>query len=395
MSDWKLKILTGTHAGSELDLAIGTYVCGSDDNDDLVFQEPNLAAAHFSLQVEEQHIRLTLLREDGVLRLNGEVSDKNELVVEEVSPVDIDGFQFAVANGEAEWPEPSVSKASVSEASIPNASSPEAQLLSQEEQPSSIPKDSRGKRKLATPLPSRTWTDTFNRMKVGLGVMGACTGLLMMLAVGSMSNAEKSREDSIVGDRIHLESEVTQQLGLPNVKVVPLADGISWLVDGYVNNVSELNRLTRWVESKGLQATFKVKVTEELIKGAEIALTALGYSNVSVFKSDKPGYLVLKGNVDDDSEWEKNRGRLQVDVPGVMGFEDLVTADTKMALAPLPNLVVKGIYMGKTPFFVLNNGEKYFVGSQLNYGYRVEEITPHMLQLRRGDKLIQYRLGVD
>ncbi|MBU6949827.1 MULTISPECIES: type III secretion system inner membrane ring subunit SctD [unclassified Hahella] len=379
MSDWKLKILSGAHAGSELDLVVGKYVCGGDDNDDLVFQEPNLLAAHFSLQVEEQQIRLTLLQEGSRLLLNGEVSEQRDLVVEEVTPVAVDDFQFAVANGPAEWPQPVVPAA-------PAAQPKPASGAAAADAPASAP---------TTPLPSRSWSETFNRMKVGLGVMGACAGLLMMLAVGSMSNAEKSKEGVVAADRANLQSELSQTLGLPNVKVLALADGMSWLVEGYVNDAGELNRLARWLESKNLQATLKVKVTDELIKGAEIALTALGYSNVSVFKGDRPGFLVLKGNVDDDVAWKKNRGRLQVDVPGVIGFEDMVTADTKMALAPLPNLVVKGIYMGKTPFFVLSNGEKYFVGSQLNYGYRVEEITPHMLQLRRGDKLIQYRLGVD
>lgn len=381
MSDWKLKILTGAHAGSELDLSVGDYICGSDDDDDLVFQEESLLPAHFSLRVEEQHIRLTLRREGSRLLVNGDVSDKTELVIEELCTVSVEEFQFAVANSPVEWPEPILPK------------SREVQEDQASDETSEVPDSIEAK---SWPLPGLGWSETFSRMKVGLGAVGACTGLMMLLAIGSMSNAEsKSPENAITSEKIRLESEASKQLGLDDVTVLPLEDGISWLVEGYVDNASELDRLARWVEAKKLQATLKVKVTEELIKGTEIALTALGYSNVSVSRGDRPGYLILKGNVVDDAAWKKNRGRLQVDVPGVIGFDDQVTADTKLALAPLPDLVVKGIYMGKTPFFVLSNGEKYFVGSQLRYGYRVEDISPNMLQLRRGDKLIQYRLGVD
>jgi len=389
MSNWKLKILTGEHAGSELDLVVGNYLCGSDDNDDLIFQEPGLFSQHFLLKIENQQISLILQRPDSCIRVNGQISATTELVLEEVIPVAIDDFQFAVANGPAEWPQPITPEAHSNREQGENAEGCEIDAGDAGDA---------GIETRSTPLPGLGWTETFNRMKVGLGIAGACAGLLLMLTVGSMSNAEKTQSNTVndtATTQQSLVNEIVQQLALPNVTVVPMADGSSWLLEGYVDDISELNRLNLWVEAKKMQTTNKVKVIDELSKGAEIALTALGYSNVSVSKSDKPGYLVLTGNVDDDASWKKNRGRLQVDVPGVIGFEDRVTADTKMALAPLPDLVVKGIYMGKAPFFVLGNGEKYFVGSQLKYGYRVEDISPQMLQLRRGDKLIQYRLGAD
>ncbi|MEJ2042879.1 MAG: type III secretion system inner membrane ring subunit SctD [Reinekea sp.] len=387
MSDWKLKILSGHYFGSELELASGRYRCGCDDNDDLVFQEPGLLPGHFELDVTDDMVRLIRLRKDNKQRglPDDEVLEQGALVV-------IGDLQFSVANGPVTWPEPlgDVESLSDPEPVEPAEPVPEVNDSAKKTEPESPTKtqESRSSRQY--------WVEVFREFRIRISVIGACVGLLMLVAAGAMTNAQP--ESSLI-DRGFVKTlaqmeTLVAEIGFPDVHVTSMGHGV-WVFEGYVNSSTDMNKLKQWIETNGLDVSLNVKITDELVKGTEIALEALGYSNVSVKKTDLAGHFILTGNVSDEEKWKLNRGRLQVDVPGILAFEDKVVANTQLARTPFPNLVVRGIYMGKTPFFVLSNGEKYFVGSQLEYGYRVEDIASDMLQLRRGDKLIQYRLGVD
>ena len=58
-----------------------------------------------------------------------------------------------------------------------------------------------------------------------------------------------------------------------------------------------------------------------------------------------------------------------------------------------PSLDVKSISIGKIPFVILQNGEKYLEGARLQNGYILDNINIEYLTLLLGDKRIKYYIG--
>ena len=58
-----------------------------------------------------------------------------------------------------------------------------------------------------------------------------------------------------------------------------------------------------------------------------------------------------------------------------------------------PIINIKSVTIGKEPFVILDNGEKYLKGARLKNGYILESITLEYLTLRLGQERIKYYIG--
>lgn len=111
---------------------------------------------------------------------------------------------------------------------------------------------------------------------------------------------------------------------------------------------------------------------------------------------DQPGKVVLKGRLIDISQGyqlkevvrnfrEKYGKRPELVVDVTLPAADLAT------LQPVIN--VKSVTIGRDPFVILDNGEKYLKGAKLKNGYILENITLEYLALRLGRERIKYYVG--
>ena len=58
-----------------------------------------------------------------------------------------------------------------------------------------------------------------------------------------------------------------------------------------------------------------------------------------------------------------------------------------------PSLQIRGVSMGRVPYVIMEDGQKYLVGAKLVNGYIIEDINLEYLLLTNGTDRIKYRLG--
>ena len=69
-----------------------------------------------------------------------------------------------------------------------------------------------------------------------------------------------------------------------------------------------------------------------------------------------------------------------------------VPGDSKSRSLPL-SLQIRGVSMGRVPYVIMEDGQKYLVGAKLVNGYIIEDINLEYLLLSNGTDRIKYRLG--
>ena len=111
---------------------------------------------------------------------------------------------------------------------------------------------------------------------------------------------------------------------------------------------------------------------------------------------ETPGKIVLKGRLGDASQGyylkevvqdfrEKYKSRPELVIDVTLPATDLASMQ--------PILKIKSVSLGRTPYVVLDNGEKYLLGAKLKNGYILENINLEYLTLRLGQERIKYFIG--
>ncbi len=123
--------------------------------------------------------------------------------------------------------------------------------------------------------------------------------------------------------------------------------------------------------------------------------TMLKEKNISqqIRLMETPGKVVLKGRLNDAQQGYylkevvqdfrdkyKDRPKLVIDV--TLPSTDIATMQ--------PLFKIKSVSLGRTPYIVLQNGEKYLQGAKLKNGYILESINLEYLTLKLGQERIKY-----
>lgn len=104
--------------------------------------------------------------------------------------------------------------------------------------------------------------------------------------------------------------------------------------------------------------------------------------------------LVARGSLPDSliSQWTEAHiwydGRYGAYVP-------LITEVTRKADNPRPKdpiILMRALYLGKNPYIIAKNGQKYHQGSILNNGWMIEKINPDSVTVSLGDRRVSLEL---
>ena len=111
---------------------------------------------------------------------------------------------------------------------------------------------------------------------------------------------------------------------------------------------------------------------------------------------DQPGKVILKGRLNDATQGYYLKEVVQ-DFRGKYGKRPDLIIDVTLPSTDLatmqPVLKIKSISMGRIPYVILENGEKYLRGAKLRNGYILEGINLDYLTLRLGQERIKYYIG--
>ncbi|EOD9420208.1 type III secretion system inner membrane ring subunit SctD [Vibrio campbellii] len=425
MQQWKIRILSGVHAGVEVTLPNDSLVLGSDDfTADLVLTDSDIKASHLVLVCDDDTV---LLRDCDEVSINNEsvTVDANGTELSRNALVSVGRLTFAVGHLEDDL---------------------------------AIDITTEAADKQAAPVshkPSSGWKRT-----VLIGLM--CSLIPSVIFAGVWySQIRASDSDAITeAEPIVLVRNILSELKLDDVRVEWNATARQAVLEGYVEDRTAKLQLLGRIDALGINYKSDLRTMEEIRRGVRFILRNLGYHQVKVENGEETGTLLLTGYIDDASRWSQVEQILERDVPGLVAWkvelqragaymdtlkallekaellkkvqlvtsgdrievrgelDDIettrfygVTRDFREQYGEKPYLVLKSIpkvskgtnidfpfrsvNFGQVPYVILTDNVRYMVGARTPQGYRISSVTPSGIELVKGGRVITIDLGYE
>ncbi|MPY25692.1 type III secretion system inner membrane ring subunit SctD [Shewanella sp. YLB-07] len=285
MTQWKIKLLSGSHAQVELPLSAGEFIIGSDElNADIVLSDKDIDAKHVTLSVAEA-ITLIELPQDSQIFINDEQKQTHSsLILARGDSVRLGALCFVVG-----WQEDELGQASV-----PQAGEIKHQVANQS---------------------ASSW-----RRSVLIGLLLSlipCTFLVIQM---QDSNTDKSAQIT-EAEPIVLVRNALEILQLSDVRVEwnGLANQVE--LEGYVETNLQRIQLLNEIESLGVNYQSHLRAMDTIRRGVKFILGNLGYQQVQVKNGDSAGTILLTGYIDDASRWSQVEKIIESDIPGLLAWK--------------------------------------------------------------------------
>lgn len=363
-----LRILSGPHAGAEMSLRPGRYVIGTGDSCDIVLRDPDLAARHALLSIEEDG-EASVEPLQGTIG-GGETSSQPE-TVPDFQPIVLGATGFAVGPTGATWPKIDLPKQSgETPANGSSAETPPARPEAGEPSTSAFAGSggasdaTAGKGQRIAGLPLR-----------GV-VIGACLALLIVVIAtldlswsGSDATGDAANTAAETPQTLKEQAEaVITQLDLGDALQVTESTTSSrqqLQVSGYVPTEQDrralLQALQPWRNQIGIQVW-----SSELLRGSIRQALAGLRAPLTITKMDG-GDIVLTGVVDGTTSADEIKTDLLRDVPGITNL-DLQIVNRDDAIAWLRSqLAVAGIQAQSLT--IDGSGGRVFVSGTMDSGF--------------------------
>jgi hypothetical protein len=164
------------------------------------------------------------------------------------------------------------------------------------------------------------------------------------------------------------------------------------VLGGYVDDAAALSRLKEWMQGiVHLQVKLQVKSGQEL---AQRVRESVGEADAIKVSYQSPGRVRVEGSTA-SSEVKRRVQALVTEMKGSASIEDrLALVEPRQAPVnkPLPVRIVSVMSSGQTPYFVIESGATYILGSTLPDGSEVVAILPTKIFFRLGDRIVTYPL---
>ncbi len=169
----------------------------------------------------------------------------------------------------------------------------------------------------------------------------------------------------------------------------------SLVLSGYAANPKEVARIREILQQEVHGLISIIDQVEYQVTRMKALRTMLKEKNIAqqIRLMETPGKVVLKGRLSDASQGyylkevvqdfrDKYKDRPQLVIDVTLPSTDIATMQ--------PLFKIKSVSLGRTPYIVLQNGEKYLQGAKLKNGYILEDINLEYLTLKLGQERIKY-----
>ena len=436
---WLIKIITGPHAGAAIPSGEGCYRIGSDDVCDLILSDPDIAAQHLELIIDEDGIRICSLDEASV-RLDGKLISSESVDVEIFQVISIGSTHFAVGPAELcpdHFPIPELIEEKPDEADDEEEAEPE-------EENTMEPQQARGgKQRLVT------------YAAMILVLSGAA---LMLSGAGNFLKSSKADlpPEKTVSQQVE---EMLAEIEMTHLTLIENPRG-GRVLKGYVENRSRKRLLEDRLSMLSLRDVVgpDLKITDLMMHSCNDILGQFGLALDVVINTE--GALTISGFAEEEEAWGKARTTIERDVPGIEKLNSGVITATQLERSLLsslgetmpdhgltvawsdgaleiggalpraqtrqwltikaaftetyknrfeireqfvlirqkqvkvdPGLSISGVHIGATRFITLQDGNKVFEGAILPGGQTLVGIKHDHLLLRRNGHLLEYPIG--
>lgn len=423
MTQWKMKLLAGSHAQVELPLSVGEFIIGSDAlNADIVLTDKDIKEKHLTLNVA-QEVSITGLTAESVLFINNEQKKAaSNLVLNRGDRVKLGGLSFVIGFIDDEFNQYSSDSGAV-----------------------------------AVELNVRPKATGIWRKSLLLGLLFSLVPSTFLFI-----KMKAQTEDSAVvvneAEPIVLVRNAVEQLELKDVRVEwnGLANQVE--LEGYVESNVQKNQLLNKIEALGINYKSHLRAMNTIRRGVKFILGNLGYHQVQVKNGDSAGTVLLTGYIDDASRWSQVEKIIESDVPGLIAWKvelqragayldalkamldaeslldklQLVKASDRieargelnevdstkfynvardfrekfgdkpyLVLKSIPKVskganidfAVRAVNFGRVPYIVLADNSRYTEGSRTPSGYLILSITEFGVDIAKNEQRITINFG--
>ncbi len=441
------KVLSGTHAGAEIELFEGTSLLGSGSECDIVLSDRMLAEEHIRFHVSQETVEVENLVPDSKLSVSGQAVAEPRFALESFVPVGIGTLFFAVGPSSAQWPQ--IDLASLFERSA-DPSQPEEHDAQDGEMSATDPEIIKAAR-LSQPTTQNVKQKRFTgKIFVTLLVVAILVVFYVQLEPHFAKTGKKMPMDAV--SQAQTVKNLLTSMNL-NLKVTESASG-KLKISGIVPTKRQKVALGTALRHKKIQANLsKVSSSEDLVFLASSVLRGIigNDAPVTVHLGKQPGTIVIKGYIPERQKVNRVLEQIRADVPGILKIEEQIETlgnrltelqellkkhklievlsisyenGALLLKGSLPDelqnswraverefkrrygnhpgiryvgllnpvetplnteLNILGVSLGNKPFVIFKGGDRYPVGSRLESGYVIEEITKTHLRLRLGE----------
>ncbi len=202
----------------------------------------------------------------------------------------------------------------------------------------------------------------------------------------------------VTNDMRATAASVLEQYGFSQMSIELDTTPGSLVLNGYAANPKEVGRIRDILKQEVHGLVSIVDQVEYQITRLKALRTMLKERNLAqkIRLMETPGKIILKGRLGDASQGyylketvqdfrEKYNNKPELIIDVTLPATDLATMQ--------PMLKIKSVSLGRIPYVVLDNGEKYLRGAKLKNGYILENINLEYLTLRLGQERIKYFIG--
>ncbi|HQU09275.1 MAG TPA: type III secretion system inner membrane ring subunit SctD [Opitutales bacterium] len=327
-----LKILSGPHQGAEVLLPLGQTTVGSSLDCDVILSDAMLAPLHFRLKVAAEGAEVIADAPD--LFCQGKrVPVGQGASLGNFEFITVGTTQMIIGPSEGEWPNltaadaPALFTDSLESVTADELEDAEGVAESDEGGNNEGQFTGFGDRMTQEPTGFRgrfAWFFKLEpRLRWAVGGGGALVfGLILWIIFASSSFSLENAMDQ--RDLAETRSEVQGILDKLNIPA-QLACEISGnyiIVYGYVKTQDQRVRLMKALEGLGPGVLIKIYSEDSLALEAQELMQQ--YGMLVTIKADSPGKIQVNGYSADTAAWERARGALLSDIPGVQTIDDHV-----------------------------------------------------------------------
>ncbi len=379
MNKWIIKFLTGAHQGAEIPLKDGDYKIGCADTDDLTLTDAALVAHHFTLHLNETSAEISLPKEsnpifigDNATKPRNHEQDNNErYLVIFPQIISVGTLKMVIGLKTENWQ---------------NVSLPDINFKQET--------DTTDNHSISNTSINK---DDKNRNKTIKNSI--YTGLFITLALASIMIFKEDQNDK-KEDIIY----ITQAPKWEQVKGTFKSDYLIFNenehgaeIKGRLRNQSDLTQLKTIMELANIQAKIDIIIDENLKQLLYQKLSSLKEDSINVVLGENPGELIVQGTTN-KSEQLKNiintEKESNTDILNIINnteLENQVSIPRNIRMG----LNVRSVNIGRTPYFITDDGQKFVNGSTLLSGLIIDDINTQYIQLKKGEEIYLHQLGAN
>ncbi|MCZ0943173.1 MAG: FHA domain-containing protein [Gammaproteobacteria bacterium] len=321
---WKIKILSGFHAGAELVLPDEVQALGRGVECDLVLDDPSLAETHIGLTPLASSLRLRLLDQSAPTYVDGQPV-QGEVDLAPLQVVTVGTVHIAVGPAGEAWPKieiPTLPVASPEE--VPEKSAEESENQpTDEEQP---PQEPTAPQRASAPTSQRKPEQLLRRL-VAAAVGAAALIVVALIWLGGPTEVERSEPEA---EEVLLAiQEIASRLGA-QVRV-DLPDSPTGLptVTGFLRRDQDRMHFEKALQEASILANTRLTSNGDILRSVRALINEITAPGSDTYimaapSPDTPGHIILTGYVETDQILERLRRLLELEVRTHSGLTFLV-----------------------------------------------------------------------